>query len=464
MTKPHHPPPAARGSLVALCFSTLLASLGVSIPNVALPTLARVFDAPIHSVQWVVIAYLLSLTVCVVGVGRVGDLIGRRRVLVAGLGLFTMASALCALATSLEVLVAARAIQGAAAAGLVALTLALVREAVPTESTGRVMGMLGATSAIGTMLGPALGGFLISVAGWSAIFWFLVPVGITNLVLVRRFLPVPTLVRVPADSFPFDYSGTVLLGVALASYALAVTLVDGAFDHSNAALLLGAAGAGALFLANEGRVGAPLIRLSQLRHGGLAGSLALNALVSTVLMSTLVVGPFFLSRALGLSESHVGMVMAVGPAVSALSGLPAGRAVDAFGASTTTTAGLLGIAAGALGLALLPQTFGVIGYIAALALLTPGYQLFQAANNTAVMTGSYEDHGVISGVLNLSRNLGLITGASLMGTVFSLATGTAEVMTASPSAVAGGMQRTFLVASGSVAVAAAWRLSRPDGR
>src|SRR5205823_10892734 len=145
------------------------------------------------------------------------------------------------------------------------------------------------------------------------------------------------------------------------------------------------------------------------------------ALVSTVMMATLVVGPFYLSRGLRLNEALVGIVMSIGPIVSALSGVPAGRIVDRLGAPLMVVVGLIEITAGSAALSVLPTMFGVAGYVAAIAVLTPGYQLFQAANNTAVMTDVRPDQrGVMSGMLSLSRNLGLITGASVMGAVFKI--------------------------------------------
>src|SRR6266404_4132511 len=159
------------------------------------------------------------------------------------------------------------------------------------------------------------------------------------------------------------------------------------------------------------------------------------------MMATLVVGPFYLSRALGLNEALVGFVVAIGPIISALSGVLAGRIVDRLGAPFIVIVGLIQMAAGAFALTVLPAMFGVAGYIAAIAVLTPGYQLFQAANNTAVMTGVRPDQrGVISGMLSLSRNLGLITGAAVMGAVFAAASAVVDVTTAHPEAVAAGMR------------------------
>jgi MFS family permease len=316
------------------------------------------------------------------------------------------------------------------------------------------MGLLGTMSAIGTALGPSLGGVLIAGPGWRAIFFIMVPLGILNFLLAQRYLPVHGQ-RAKVDRNGFDGLGTLLLGLTLAAYALAVTVGGSHFDRLNTALLVASVLGGSLFVLAEARVASPLIRLAALRDAVLSASLATNTLVSTVMMATLVIGPFYLSRALGLGEALVGTVMSIGPIISVLSGVPAGRVVDRLGAPLMVIVGLLEMAAGSFALSVFPAMFGVAGYIAAIAVLTPGYQLFQAANNTTVMMDIHPDgRGVVSGMLSLSRNLGLITGASVMGAVFSFASMTTDITTAHPEAVATGMRVTFAVAAALTVVAA----------
>ena len=433
----------------------LLSSLGTSIANVALPTLAQAFSASFQEVQWIVLAYLLAITTLIVSVGRLGDITGRRRLLLAGIFLFIAASVVCSVAPTLWLLIGARAAQGLGAAVMMALTMAFVGEIVPKAKTGSAMGLLGTMSAIGTALGPSLGGLLIAGLGWRAIFLVNLPLGILTLLLAYRYLPADRPAR-KADQAGFDTMGTLLLALTLAAYALAVTVGGGHFDRHNMALLLAAALGGGLFVLAQARVASPLIRLSAFRNAVLSASLAMNLLVSAVMMATLVVGPFYLSRALGLNAALVGIVMSIGPIISTLSGIPAGRIVDRLGAPFMVIIGLIEMAAGSFALSVLPATFGIAGYIAALVVLTPGYQLFQAANNTAVMMDVHPDQrGVISGMLNLSRNLGLITGASVMGAVFALASATIDITTAHPEAVATGMRITFAVAAILIVVALA---------
>jgi EmrB/QacA subfamily drug resistance transporter len=423
----------------------LLSSLGTSIANVALPAFARAFTASFQEVQWIVLAYLLAITTLIVSVGRLGDIIGRRRLLLAGIFLFTVASILCGVTPALWLLIAARAAQGLGAAIMMALTIAFVGATVPKEKTGSAMGLLGTMSAFGTALGPSLGGVLIAGLNWRAIFLVNVPLGILTFLLAQRYLPVDR--RGPkTDRASFDNVGTLLLALTLAAYALAMTIGRGSFGSLNMALLLAAAFGVGLFVRAEARAAAPLIQLAMFRDPVLSASLAASALVSTVMMATLVVGPFYLSRALGLDAAMVGLVLSIGPLVVALTGVPAGRITDHFGAPRMTVVGLIGIAAGCFILSMTPATFGISGYVAPIVIVTVGYGFFQTANNTVVMADIPPDQrGVISGILNLSRYLGLTTGASVMGAVFALGSATIDITTARPEAVATGMRVTFAV-------------------
>lgn len=445
------------GALASLSLAMLVSSLATSIANVALPTLSVVFAASFPAVQWVVLAYLLAITALIVSVGRLGDLVGRRLLLIAGLAMFSAASFAAAFAPSLALLIAARAVQGLGAAVMMALTIAVVGETVPKERTGSAMGLLGTMSAIGTALGPSLGGVLIAALGWRSIFLVNAALGGVALLAAWRFLPAASIPRQATSAKArFDMPGTLVLAATLAAYALAMTIGRGHFGGLNAALLGAAMIGAALFVVAEAKVASPLVKLALLRDRVLAPSLAMNALVSTVMMATLVVGPFFLSRALGLSAAATGAVLSIGPVVSAVCGVIAGRIVDRQGAAAMVIAGLALMVAGCAALAALPSLFGVAGYAAAIAVLTPGYQLFQAANNTAVMADvDRSERGVVSGMLSLSRNLGLVTGTAAMGAVFAFAVGTRDIAAAAPAAVARGLAMTFAVAAGLVVVAVA---------
>ncbi|HEJ8016639.1 TPA: MFS transporter [Serratia marcescens] len=438
----HPSPQGVRGILAALSLSMLLSSLGISIANVGLPALATAFHASFQAVQWVLLCYLLAVTTCIIGIGRLGDSLNRRRLLLAGIALFTAASLICTLAPQLWLLLAARLAQGLGGAVMMSIAMALAGEVLGTEKIGRAMGLLGTMSAVGTTLGPSLGGALIAGFGWRAMFLINLPLGLLALWLAWRYLPNGP--RAATRAEPFDRAGTLLLGGALLCYSLAMTLGRGDFGALNLALMLGALLAGALFIRVERGAASPLLAPSMFRHPALTAGLAASALVMTVMTATLVVGPFYLSRALGLSAAQVGLVMSAGPAVAILTGIPAGYLVDRFGSQRIAQLGLAAVAAGA-GLLSLLGRWGVLGYVAPIALLTAGYALFQVANNTMLMKDLFpERRGLIAGMVNLSRNLGAITGASAMGALFYLAS---QQVAGTAAAAAYGMRVTYGVAA-----------------
>jgi len=376
------------GTTFALSLAMGLASLGTSIANIALPELTKAFAASLPEVQAVIVAYLVTLTMTVVIAGRLADRYGMRVMLVSGLVLFTVATLLCAVAPSLFMLILARGLQGVGAAFLMTLSMALMRQTADESSVGQAMGALGTVSAIGTALGPSLGGLMIPLWGWRGIFWIQMPLAILALVLAVSFLP-------------RDVG---------ANHAKAPSL----WSVMNRSLLL---------------------------------NLIVNVIVAGTMMTTLVVGPFYLSLALELPVSQVGVVMAIGPVISIFSGVPAGRLVDAWGSSRTLTIGLALLATGTFMLAFVPNMIGVAGYVFSLIILTPGYQLFQAANNTAALADVAKDRrGTVSGLLGLSRNVGLIAGASLMGMLFAFGAGINDITHASGSAIGSGMTLTFAIA------------------
>lgn len=443
----------------------LLPALATSIANVALPTLAQAFEARFQDVQWVVLAYLLAITTLIVSVGRLGDLMGRRRLMRVGIVLFTVGSALCGASPwlgGLMGLIGARAVQGLGAAVMMALTMAFASEAVPKEKTGSVMGLLGTMSAVGTALGPTLGGLLISGWGWPLIFLINLPLGAVAFALAWAYLP-PDRKPAAQPRARFDVMGSLLLALGIAAYALAIT-AGGGFGGNRTVLLLAATVAAVAFVRMQARAASPLIQLALFRQPTLRAGVATNALVSTVMMTTLVVGPFYLAGALGLDAARVGLVMSCGPVVAALVGVPAGRGVDRYGAQRVMLAGLAAMATGAILLPWVPLVVGgvagmarVAEYVAPLVVITSGYALFQAANSSAVMACVGADHrGAVSGVLNLSRNLGFITGASLMGAVFAWAAGAGDLRAVSPAALATGMRWTYALAAALLLLALAW--------
>ncbi len=439
--------------LMALAAASLTASLGISIASVLLPTLTRSFGVTVSEAQWVVLAYLMAVTVTIVSAGRLGDLFGLRRVMILGLIAFIAASALSAMAPSLGLLILGRVVQGVGGAILIALPMSIARDMVPSGQLGTAMGLLGTTSAGGTALGPSLGGLVLAVSDWRMAFWLLAGFAVAALGLALLAIrPDDTRGRVPVRAL--DLPGTAVLIVVLVAYSLATSGGATGVALSPSVLGAGALAAAALFVAVETRASAPLVPMAVLLDRKTGAGFAMNVLVGTVMMATLVVGPFFLTFSLGLGEATVGLVLAVGPLVGALVGVPAGRLTDRYGARRMMLVGLAQSMLGLLCLAVLPRQFGLGGYVAALIVLTPAFQIFLAANNTAVMAGaSKEQRGRLSGLLGLSRNLGLMTGASAMTTLFVAVMGTGDAAQARIEDVARAFSATFATAAGLAMIA-----------
>lgn len=445
-------PPRYKLALAAMAGSIMLASLGISVTTVALPTLVSAFSAPVQQVQWVVLAYLVSLTVAIVSAGRMGDLYGCRRVLLLALGLFALASLVCAVAPNLSWLIAGRVGQGLAAAVLMSLPMSLAKSLIAKERMGVVMGLLGTMSAIGTALGPSLGGGLIDLLGWRSIFFLLLLCALGMIAIT--VMGVPKEKGQATTTARLDWTGNLWLCLTLLLFSIAATGGKGGVAIPVWMLLASAAVALAMFVVTEMRATHPLVPLALLGSRALAPSLIMNLIVSATMMSTLVVGPFYLAFGLGLSELMMGTVMAVGPATTALFGVPAGQLTDRFGTDRVLFAGLVFATGGLICFALLPVRFGIPGYVAALILTTPGFQLFLAANNTAAMTSTPDaQRGMVSGLIGLSRNLGFMTGASLIPLLFATLLGDQSIALSSPSVVGEAFSHTFLLAAASFGLA-----------
>jgi MFS family permease len=437
-------------------FSILLSSLGTSIANVALPQMAAGFSAPFATVQWVVIGYLLSLTVLSAGAGRLGDRIGHGRALRYGTALFTVAAMAAALAPQVGWLIAARMVQGAGAAAMTVLPMALLRETAGPERLGRAMGLLGTASAIGIGLGPAVGGFLIAAFGWRAVFWVLTGMGLVALGVAPR----PVAVARPKAGAVLDPRGAGLFALAISAFALAATLHSG---WISVGLLVLSVVALLVFRRVERDAVHPFFPRGAFADALLRRGLMANALVSAVMIMTLVVGPFYLSHGVGLDAAMVGLAMTLGPVMSSLSGIPAGRLVDRFGAAGAAQLGVALMAVAVTAIAVMAPMLGLWGYLGGVVFLSPGYQLFLAANTTQVLlTAGEGQRGATSGLLGLSRNLGLISGAAGMGALFAWAVGQSDVTTAASAQIIRGTSASFAAAAGLLIVAVV--LMRPGAR
>ena len=391
-----------------------MCQLDVSIVTLALPRLGHELHAGVGAVEWVALSYLLVLVATVATVGRLADAIGRKLLYVYGFGVFTIGSALCGLAPTLAILIAARVLQAVGAAMLQANSVALITEATPRRLLGRAIGVQGTAQALGLALGPAIGGALLAIGGWRLIFLVNLPVGAIGLVLGWFLLPRS---RSRRDVGHGDRLGAALLALATAGPLIYLSLA-GRSGYADPMLLLAlaaGAAAGIEFVRRERRVPDPLIDLSLLRERTLSVGLGSGLASYLVLFGTLFAIAYFLA-AKGVGAALIGLQLAVLPVAIAIAAPVAGRLLNRLGARPLTAGGLLLTAAGLLLIALRHDTFGLL---AGLALEGLGLGAFTPANNATIMSAAPNGYaGVVSGMLQMTRGIGTALGVALTSALY----------------------------------------------
>jgi len=433
-----------------VCIGAFMGQLDASIVTLALPRMGLDLHASLGAVEWVALAYLLVLVATVATVGRIADAVGRKLLYVYGFGVFTAGSALCGVAPTLAILIAARVLQAIGAAMLQANSVALIAEAMPPSMLGRGIGVQGSAQALGLAMGPAIGGILLSLAGWRLIFLVNLPAGAIGLALGWFLLPRS---RSRRELGAPDGLGAVLLALAAMGPLVYLSLA-GREGYANGVLLACLAGGVAAafgFVRRERRAAAPLIDLSILRRRGLATGLGSGLVSYLALFATLFVVPYYLSAERD-SATLIGLQLAVLPVAIGITAPFAGRLVNRLGSRWLTAGGLILAGVGMLEIA---TRHGTAGILIGLGLTGVGLGSFTPANNAGVMSTSPRGHaGVVSGMLNMTRGLGTALGVALAGALFTAGAGVAgaQVAEADVATVGGGLE-TALGVIGLVTVA-----------
>jgi EmrB/QacA subfamily drug resistance transporter len=422
-----------------VCVGAFLGQLDASIAGLVLPTLEEAFRAPVAAVEWVAIAYLLTLAALVVPFGRLADLAGRKRLYTVGFLVFIAGSALCGLAPTLGWLVAFRVVQAVGAALLQANSVAIVAAAAGPRALGRAVGVQGAAQAVGLAVGPSVGGLLIALVGWRWVFFIAVPFGLLGAAL--GWLILPRTARPAAgdgarDGAPtpgparerFDWAGAALFGPAVAAGLLVLT-EGNAWGWTSPRLVGLVAAAVTLlgaFLLAERRAPAPLVDFELFRDRVFGTGIVAGLLSYTVLFGSLFLLPFYFQRVLGLAPAEAGLALSPVPLALGLVAPVAGALSDRLGSRLPTVAGMVLTTVALLALAALAAAPGgalavALPALAALAVLGLGLGLFTPPNNSAVM-GSAPPHrlGVAGGILNMTRSLGTSAGVAATGAVLAL--------------------------------------------
>jgi EmrB/QacA subfamily drug resistance transporter len=419
------PPPAGDAnirkwwSMLGIGLGVLMSTLDSGITNIALPTLVEQLHTTFPVIQWVVLSYLVVITAAMLSIARLGDMIGKKRVYMTGLGIFSAGSLLCGLSPSVVWLIGFRALQGTGAVMMTSLSMAIITEIFPPEERGRALGIMGAIVSVGLALGPSAGGVLVGLVSWRAIFLVNVPIGVIAILIVWKVVPG---LAPRAQDRRFDLPGALVVFATLATYALGMTL--GQYRGFRDGLILALLGLSALglvaFVMVESRVRHPMLDLSLFSDPVFDINLLMGLLVFVVLAGQFIF-PFFLELVKGYSTTQVGLMLVAVPALMGIAAPLAGTLSDRFGSRVISLLGLIVIAGACLGLSTLHEDVTGWGFVLRAAPLGIGFGIFQSPNNSAVMgTAPRDQLGVVSGLLALTRTLGQTSGLPLIGALFTV--------------------------------------------
>ena len=453
--------------MAAVAMSIFLATIDGSIVNVALPTLVRDLNTDFATVQWVVLSYLLAQTTLMLGVGRWGDMIGKKSIYTAGFVVFTAGSVLCGLAPTVYWLIGFRVVQAVGAAMTLALGMGIVTEAFPPGERGQALGIVGTLVSLGVVVGPTLGGILIEALSWHWIFFVNLPVGIIGTLMAYRFVPDFK----PSGRQQFDYWGAVTLFISLLALLLALTTGQSiGFTQPIILLLLTVFAVFlAIFIRVEWRSQQPMIDLRLFRNTLFSVNLITGFITFVCIAGTFILLPFYLEDVLGYNTRQVGLLLATLPIFLGITAPISGSLSDRFGTRPITVAGLAILLIGYYAASTFNSQTNTLGFVLRLIPIGIGMGVFQSPNNSAIMGAAPRERlGIASSLLSITRTLGQTVGIAILGAIWA-----ARVMVHAGRPLPGGattapgpaqvasLQDTFLVVSVLIALAlilSAWGL------
>ena len=405
------PQPQRNWAIVTIALGIIMAVVDSAIANVALPTIAGDLDAsPAFSI-WIVNGYQLAITISLLPLASLGEIVGYRRIYLAGLALFTLASLFCALSHTLLLLTVARIVQGFGAAGIMSVNAALVRFTYPRALLGRGIGINALVVAISAAVGPTIAAGILAVGTWPYLFAINIPIGIAALTLGWRCLP-----HTARAGHTFDWQSAALSAIA---FGIGIAAIDSAGHGETIAICLSefavAAVAGALLVFRQTHMISPLLPVDLLRIPIFALSIGTSIASFCGQMLAFVALPFYLESRFGYSAVEMGLLITPWPIAIAFAAPLAGRLLERYPAGLLGGIGLLLFAAGLGTLALLPDNPGIADVVWRMALSGAGFGLFQTPNNrTMIAAAPRERSGGASGMLGTARLLGQTTGAALV--------------------------------------------------
>jgi len=415
-----------------VCIGAFMAALDASIINVALPTLLTHFRGGMHRIEWVSVSYLLTLTALLTVFGRVADMVGRRFMYTTGFLVFIIGSLFCGLATHLPYLILARILQAAGAAMLQANSVAIITGSIPATKRGKAIGIQGTAQAMGLLLGPALGGVLLTYFGWQSIFYINIPIGIIG--------SIAGLLILPKDEKPrkqnFDYIGALTLSLSLVMLLLVLT--DGTSIGWLSSEILTYGGLFILlfttFILWERKVKQPIIDFALFKIGTFTIGNLTGLLSFSIMYGVLFLTPFYYEHVQQLMPSSIGFILTAVPIAMAIITPLSGFFSDRYHHRKLTFFGMSFSAVGTLLLGFTLTEHSTYTFILSLLLIGAGQGIFTPPNNSSVMGSAPRDRlGISGGILNMSRSLGMSFGIAFAGAVYQLSLNLSTKPLSSPS-------------------------------
>ncbi|MBX9624694.1 MAG: MFS transporter, partial [Gemmataceae bacterium] len=420
-----HPPPAGSPgaahrwwALAAVECGNFVVYMDGFVVALALPAMARQFAAGLHVLKWVVVAYLLAVTVTLLPAGRLADLWGRKRVTIAGSAVLVAGSLLCMLAPTVETLIACRVVQGVGGGLVLATVMAEITAVFPKPERRTAMAANASILALAQVTGLVLGGLLIDQFGWRSVFPIVAAIGSVGLVL--SWVVLDSVPRT-AGRGSFDWLGGVLaVGAVGAPFLLVERFSHLSADPVGLALVAAAAAVVVLFVIRERQAPQPLLDLGLFRSRAFACGSAAAAFYFVAAVSCYFLLPLYAQVVLGLSPVRAGLlIVPLSVALTAIS-LTAGRLGGRFDARVLATAGLLCVSAALLGLSRLGPDATTTEVVWPLVVLGVGGGLFNPPNNAATLAGVPPGRlGVANGFLATARNFGQAIGAAVAATLLA---------------------------------------------
>jgi DHA2 family multidrug resistance protein-like MFS transporter len=402
---------------LSILLGTFVGNLGASIANVALPSIAADLQAQAAQAIWVVNAYQLAMVIAVLPLASLGEKLGYKRVFMAGLVVFTLASLLCAWASNLEALVAARVLQGLGGACVSTIVPALLRTVFPPKMVGAGIGYLALTVAVSAAIGPSLAAGILSVGSWRWLFGINLPIGLFAIALAGRILP-----RNAPVARRLDLTGALLNALTLTLFVVGASGLGDRSARTTAGIMLVLGCVSALALVrHQRRRKTPLLPLDLLRVPVLRLSVGTSVTSYTAQTIAMLALPFLLIAEMGRSAAATGLLMTPWPLVIVVVAPLSGKLSDRFNSELVGAAGLALFSLGLATLALLPVSPSDLDIVWRVGLCGIGFGLFQTPNNRLMLISApRERSGAAGGLMTMSRMIGMTAGGAVATVMLDL--------------------------------------------